>query len=265
MMRGRPRRLPGASIRGRRASSWWASSPSASSRRTRTPTPWSSRRSNSTRRSSGAASARASSRTCWPRRGPGERPCASRSSRSTSGRDRSIVAWDSSRPARRPGTYRWPRRCGHDPPRERTAAAVYFSAVERRACGAAAAQRHYVSPNPMRQLALIPHDSLGPVKLGSPRDEVRRVLGPPSHTEEPRERWGISFPAKDCFIDNALQVSYDEDQVAEFIEASRHDSFVVTFDGVPVHTSPAEEVLATIRRHATPDENDREYPWNQSF
>ncbi len=117
----------------------------------------------------------------------------------------------------------------------------------------------------MRELALIPHDSLGPVKLGSPRDEVRRVLGPPSHTEEPRERWGISFPAKDCFIDNALQVSYDEDQVAEFIEASRHDSFVVTFDGVPVHTSPAEEVLATIRRHATPDENDREYPCNQSF
>ncbi|MBI3272388.1 MAG: hypothetical protein HYZ53_25575 [Planctomycetes bacterium] len=114
-------------------------------------------------------------------------------------------------------------------------------------------------------MALIHHDSLGPVRLGASRDEIRRALGPPSHTQEPHEQWGIHFHAKDYFFDNALQVSYDDDQVAEFIEASHHDSFVVTFDGVPVHSSPAEEVLATIRRHAKPDEDDREYPCNQTF
>ncbi len=117
----------------------------------------------------------------------------------------------------------------------------------------------------MEQFPVVPHDSIGPARLGSTRGEIRRVLGPTSATQEPHERWGIKFPAKDYFFDNAFQVSYDERETAEFIEVSSHESFVATFDGIPVHSSSADTVLAAIRMHASPDETAREYPGNQCF
>lgn len=117
----------------------------------------------------------------------------------------------------------------------------------------------------MRQFVLKCHDSLGPVKLGMNMQQVHAVLGQPCHSAEPHERWGIAFPAKDYFFDNAFQVNYDSNGNVEFVEAAAHDSYVVTFDEIPVHTSQATAVLEAIRRHGAPDENDREYPCNQVF
>ena len=117
----------------------------------------------------------------------------------------------------------------------------------------------------MREFKVIPYKAIGPAKLGMTRAEIRKVLGEPSSVEEAHVKWGIEFPDKDYFFKNAFQVSYDANLKAEFIEISGEDGYIVTFDGIPVHSSPPEEVLAAIRKHAQPDESDSEYPTNQFF
>ncbi len=117
----------------------------------------------------------------------------------------------------------------------------------------------------MNEFKVIPHKGIGPVDLGMTREQVRAVLGAPSHEDAAREKWGISFPAKDYVLNNAFQVSYDSEMNVEFIEAGSDPAFEVTIDGVPVHSSSPETVLAAIREHAEPDESDDEYPTNQLF
>ena len=117
----------------------------------------------------------------------------------------------------------------------------------------------------VREFNVIPHEAIGPARLGMARDEVREVLGTPSHVENAHVWYDIPFPDKDCFFRNAFQVHYDADLKAEFIEASAEDAFVVTFDGVPVHESDPEDVLSAIKKHAEPDLTDPEYPLNQFF
>jgi hypothetical protein len=117
----------------------------------------------------------------------------------------------------------------------------------------------------MKEFKVIPHESIGPARLGMTRDEIRGVLGTPSCVEDAHVKWDIQWPDKDYFFNNAFQVSYDADLKAEFIEVSSEPDFTVTFDGVPVHESRPEEVLAALGRHAEVDVTDSEYPLNQFF
>ena len=89
----------------------------------------------------------------------------------------------------------------------------------------------------MRQFNVIPHRSIGPIKLGMTRQQVRELLGEPSAVQVAHEKWGIQFPDKDYFFNNAFQVSYDADLHAELIEAAADPAYRVTFDGIPVHDS----------------------------
>lgn len=112
---------------------------------------------------------------------------------------------------------------------------------------------------------MIPHKSIGPVELGMTRQQVRVLLGEPSAVQVAHEEWGIQFPDKDYFHNNAFQVSYDSDMRAEFIEASADAAYRVTFDGVPVHEAEPSDVVAAISQHASVDVEEREYPVNLWF
>jgi hypothetical protein len=117
----------------------------------------------------------------------------------------------------------------------------------------------------MREFEVIPHTAIGAVQLGMTREEIRQILGKPSHVQSAYERWGIQFREKDYFFKNAFQVSYDSDMNAEFIEVSSESDYIVTLDGINVHASPPEKVIEAIRKYADPDEHDREYPTNIIF
>jgi hypothetical protein len=117
----------------------------------------------------------------------------------------------------------------------------------------------------MHYWEVVPLESIGPVQLGMSQEEVRAVLGEPSYIEQAYERWGIAFPDKDCFFRNAFQVSYDRDMRADFIEVSKSQDFIATYEGLEVHTTPAPELVRAIFRRAAFDENNREHPVNYWF
>ena len=89
----------------------------------------------------------------------------------------------------------------------------------------------------MKEYKVIPHKSIGPVQLGMSRNEVREILGEPSYIEDAHVKWEINFPDKDCFFNNAFQISYDANLKAEFIEISAEPDYTVTFDGISVHSA----------------------------
>ncbi len=110
------------------------------------------------------------------------------------------------------------------------------------------------------QFEVIPGKSLGPISLAMTRDAVRAVLGTPSYVEAAYERWGISFPDKDCYSDAALQIRYSASGRVEDIQASSHDDFVVLFDGCDVHASTVEKIAAVVSCRGSLDRTTREFP-----
>lgn len=60
----------------------------------------------------------------------------------------------------------------------------------------------------MQEFKVMPCRSIGPIRLGMGRDEVRRILGEPSSVEVAHEKWGIPWPDRDFFFNNGFQVSY---------------------------------------------------------
>jgi len=117
----------------------------------------------------------------------------------------------------------------------------------------------------MREFKVIPHRSIGPISLGMTRDEVRRILGKPSSVEAAHEKWGIHWPDRDFFFNNAFQVTYDAEFETVHIEVCATPDYIVTFDGIRVHDSPPQEVVDALRKHAKVDDQHREYPTNLWF
>ncbi len=117
----------------------------------------------------------------------------------------------------------------------------------------------------MQEFLVKPHEGIGPARLGMTREEIRRALGQPSHVQEAHEKWGIKFPNKDFFCKNAFQVSYDDDMQAEFIEVASESEYEVTFEGVDVHRSAPQDVIAAIECFGEVDREQREYPVNLWF
>jgi hypothetical protein len=117
----------------------------------------------------------------------------------------------------------------------------------------------------MQEFLVKPHVGIGPARLGMTREEIRGVLGEPSHVQAAHERWEIAFPNQDFFFENAFQVSYDDAMKAEFIEVASNSNYAVIFDGVDIHRSEPDQVIAAIERHDQPDKEDWEYPLNQFY
>ncbi len=117
----------------------------------------------------------------------------------------------------------------------------------------------------MIEYRVVPHDSIGPVRLGMSRNDVRLALGEPSISEKAEIRWGIPFPDKDYYFDNSFTVNYDKSLNVEFIEVSSNPNYIVTFDGIDVHNSPPKKVITSIRKYSATIKKDDEYPVNQIY
>lgn len=107
--------------------------------------------------------------------------------------------------------------------------------------------------------------AIGDLTLGMSRDEVRRLLGEPEYSEAAHEKWGISFPEKDCFYENCLQIRYDAELRSEDIQFSASPRFVVTFDSVPVLESTAAEIARVIELKCPVDRREKEFPVIYSY
>ncbi len=117
----------------------------------------------------------------------------------------------------------------------------------------------------IQEFAVIPRCSIGPIQLGMSREDVRQILGPPSSVQNAYEKWGIQFPDRDHFFRNAFQVSYDHNLRAEFIEVSAEEGYLVTFEGIHVHASAPDVLVAAIQKLGDVDTTTREYPLNMWF
>lgn len=106
---------------------------------------------------------------------------------------------------------------------------------------------------------------IGELELGMQQDRVWNLLGEPEQSDEPYERWGIQFQAKDHYFESCIQIRYDEEKKIEDIQFSSHPSFQVTFDSVDIHESKTEEISIVISKECPVDENWKEFPSVHSF
>lgn len=101
---------------------------------------------------------------------------------------------------------------------------------------------------------IIPHKGVGSIDLGMTRSEVHSILGVPQS----------SFGIREIFLDG-FAVDYDENGCVEFIELSKSHEFCATFDGVCLHETLADEVVALVSKYADDDKTDPEIGYSYTF
>ena len=92
----------------------------------------------------------------------------------------------------------------------------------------------------MQELSITPHVGVGPVSLGADRESVRAALRTAGFNLE------SSRGSLDYFADASIQVEYGADGTAEFIGVSQHRAYSLTYFGMNVFDTTAEEVFAAI-------------------
>ena len=98
------------------------------------------------------------------------------------------------------------------------------------------------------ELIIQPHVGIGPVRLGMKRDEIRNIL----------EGLGGGKPVAksahtDCFFRNSLQVSFEPDESASFIEVYSDAQWTCLFEGADVFDTPADELVRHVERFDSRD------------
>ena len=92
----------------------------------------------------------------------------------------------------------------------------------------------------MLQLVITPYQSIGPIKLGVSRPEMRKTLS------ESGLLFKSSRNKQDYFCNASIQVEYEEDETASFIGVRCHASYICFYNGVNVFDTPAEELFALM-------------------
>jgi len=103
---------------------------------------------------------------------------------------------------------------------------------------------------------VVPHEGIGPVKLGMTRDEVAAALGEPGNGFEPTEWYWRS---------SAVHVCFDGNGRAEYIEVSAVEALQARLNDVPILEIDAEEALALLTALAPYDPDDRELGYSYIF
>jgi hypothetical protein len=99
---------------------------------------------------------------------------------------------------------------------------------------------------------VVPHEGIGPVRLGMSRAEAREAM----------ERAGVPLPpvhledSRDEYHNAGFQVSHDASGNVEYIEIYRGEPFVTRYRGVDVFTTPADEMVALVAETAPYDPDD---------
>jgi hypothetical protein len=97
------------------------------------------------------------------------------------------------------------------------------------------------------RFALVPLKSAGDILIGMTRDEVRAVM-----CEEPKAfaKTPNAERLTDGFHDLCVQVFYDSDDRAEYIELSRDSLIDPELEGLPIFNTPAADLVMRLGREA---------------
>jgi len=106
----------------------------------------------------------------------------------------------------------------------------------------------------MQEFQILPHEGIGPIKLGMSRKEVREIFGEPQFSQNNREG----------FLDGFM-IDFNEAGKVEFIELARSQQFRAVFEGKCLHEIPADEAVAHVSGFAMYDQNDRELGYSYVF
>ncbi|MBK1884624.1 hypothetical protein JIN85_19565 [Luteolibacter pohnpeiensis] len=109
---------------------------------------------------------------------------------------------------------------------------------------------------------LVPLYSVGDIRIGMARAEVRAAM-----SEEPKAflKTPTSERPTDAFQELCVQVYYDSDDRAEYIEISRAPSIHPQLDGAHVFEIPATELVQQLGRDADYDSDSEDDPTDVVF
>jgi hypothetical protein len=112
------------------------------------------------------------------------------------------------------------------------------------------------------EFTLVPFKSIGDIRIGMARAEVRAAM-----SEEPKAflKTPTSERPTDGFHELCVQVFYDSDDRAEYIELSRDPSIHPQLDGVRVFEIPAAELVKQLGRDADYDSESEDDPTDVVF
>ena len=115
----------------------------------------------------------------------------------------------------------------------------------------------------MKDYNVQPLVGIGPVRLGMSRDEVHYAM---HAAPTPFRKDATVAPLTDAFHQSAFQVFYAGDPpIVEYIELSRDADFRALYGGLDVFATPADEIAAFISRHASYNQEGREFPYSYIF
>lgn len=120
---------------------------------------------------------------------------------------------------------------------------------------------------------LQPHIGAGDIKLGMTRAATRNILGIPEYSSKKSIMdYGdisIPVPAKDGYFHNGLQITFDDNNTADFIEfyGRNAPSIEVYLRDVEIFKTPAQELIRKIfsATGAEYDSADNEIPYSYVF
>lgn len=124
-----------------------------------------------------------------------------------------------------------------------------------------------------KRFDIIPHVGAGDIKLGMPREIIREILGEPEYSSEKSVLdygdFSIPVPAKDGFLENEIQITFDDNNKADFIEFSgRGAKYTDVFlKEIEVFKTPASILIKEITRLtlAEFDKEENEIPYTYVF
>lgn len=112
----------------------------------------------------------------------------------------------------------------------------------------------------MLNYQIIPGVGIGPVKFGATRSETRLAMG-----SDPKI-WRRFDLDEDHWHESCFQVHYDAvSDTVEFIELVASDEFILLYNDIDVHRTPADELVALISRDTPYDPNDWEPGYTYAF
>lgn len=120
---------------------------------------------------------------------------------------------------------------------------------------------------------LEPHMGAGKIKLGMTRNEIRTILGKPEYSSEKSvmeyEEFSIVVPAKVGYFKNEVQITFDDNNKADFIEFSGKDSELIQvyLNEINIFKTPAQQLLQEITNltNAEFDKEHDEIPYSYVF
>jgi hypothetical protein len=114
----------------------------------------------------------------------------------------------------------------------------------------------------MPVLRVEPLIGVGPVRLGMRRAESRRAIGRVPHAFR---KTPSSPNTTDAYDDMGIHVYFDAEDAVEYVELFSVPYFVVTYKGVNVFETPAEDLVDLISKDAPFDPADPELGYSYIF